>query len=194
MGRLIINIAMTVNGAFEAPAPEPQGWLVTDPDSMQAGLEMWQAADAMVLGRRTYEGLSAAWPQLAHVPGFEAYAARMNSMPKYVASRTLTGPLTWNATLLEKGDLINSIVRLKEEHDGNLIVPCAGELADSMIAADLVDEFWFNVSPYLWASGPRVLDDLGPVRLELVTATTFASGVVRLCYRPARDGAPHTRD
>ncbi|TDB78710.1 deaminase, partial [Actinomadura sp. KC216] len=182
MGRLIINVAMTVNGAFEAPAAEPQGgWLVTDRHSMQAGLEMWQAADAMVLGRRTYEGLAAAWPQLAHVPGFEAYAARMNGMPKYVASRSLTGPLEWNATLLE-GDLATTLRRLKDEHHGNLIVPSAGKFARDLIALDLVDEFWFNVSPYLWATGPRIFDDIGPVRLDLVNTTTFPSGMVRLCY------------
>ena len=56
MGRLVINNAMTVNGAYEAPVPEPGGWLVLDPYSQQASLEMWQAADAMVMGRRTYEG------------------------------------------------------------------------------------------------------------------------------------------
>jgi dihydrofolate reductase len=184
MGRLIVNVAMTVNGAFEAPAPEPQGWLVTDPDSMQAGLEMWQAADAMVLGRRTFEGLAAVWPQLAEVPGFEAYAARMNGMPKYVASRSLSGPLEWNATLLD-GDLATSMSRLKAEHDGNLVTPSAGELTRALIAHDLVDEYWFTVSPYLWATGPRIFDEIGPVRLELVNSTTFASGVVRLCYRPA---------
>ncbi|MER7082273.1 Dihydrofolate reductase [Saccharopolyspora kobensis] len=185
MGRLIINVGTTVNGAFEAPAPEPHGgWLVTDPDSMQAGLEMWQAADAMVLGRKTYEGLSAAWPQLANVPGFEAYAARMNGMPKYVASRSLTAPLDWNATLLE-GDLAENVRRLKEDHHGNLIVPCAGELTRDLIALDLVDEFWFNVSPYLWGTGPRIFDELGPIRLQLTSTTTFPSGVVRLCYRPA---------
>ncbi|GAA2636738.1 dihydrofolate reductase family protein [Actinomadura fulvescens] len=191
MGRLIINVAITVNGAFQAPAPEPQGWLVTDPDSMQAGLEMWQAADAMVLGRRTFEGLSAAWPQLANVPGFEAYAARMNGMPKYVASRSLTGPLEWNATLLD-GDLATSVSRLKDEHDGNLIVPGAGELARNLIAHDLVDEFWFNLSPYLWATGPRIFDDIGPVRLQLVNTTTFPSGVVRLSYRPSPADTPST--
>lgn len=189
MGRLIVNIAVTANGAFQAPAPEPQGWLVTDPGSMRAGLEMWQAADAMVLGRKTYEGLSAAWPQLADVPGFEAYAARMNGMPKYVASQSLTGPLAWNATLLD-GDLVESVSRLKDEHDGNLIVPCAGELTRDLIAHDLVDELRFTVSPYLWAAGPRVFDGLGPVRLELVNTTTFPSGVVCLCYRPALADTP----
>ncbi len=185
MGRLIINLATTINGAFEAPSPEAHGgWLVTDPDSMRAGQEMWQAADAMVLGRKTYEGLAEAWPQLADAPGFEAYAARMNGMPKYVASRTLNSSLGWNATLIE-GDLAEAVRDLKIAHDGNLIVPCAGELARALLDHDLVDEFWFTVSPYLWAAGPRLFEGIGPVRLELTSTTSFPSGVVRLCYRPA---------
>ena len=187
MGRLIINNAITVNGAFEAPVPEPGGWLVLDPDSQQASLEKWQAADAMVIGRKTYEGLAAVWPQLADVPGFEAYAHRMNSMPKYVASRTLSGPLTWNATLLD-GDLAESVSALKEKHQGSLIVTGAGELARSLMHQGLVDEIWFTVSPYLWATGPRIFDDVGAVRLELVATTTFPSGVVLLRYRPAAAG------
>lgn len=92
MGKLILIAAMTVDGAFEAPVAAPTGWFVLDPDSTQASLEMWQAADAMVIGRKTYEGLAAVWPQLAAVPTLEEYAHRMNSMPKYVASRTLEEP------------------------------------------------------------------------------------------------------
>jgi dihydrofolate reductase len=187
VGRLIISNAVSVNGAFEAPVPEPGGWLVLDSDSQAASLEMWQAADAMLIGRKTYEGLAAVWPQLAEVPGFEAFAARMNGMPKYVASRTLRGPLEWNATLLE-GDLATGVTALKDRHAGNLVVTGCGELAHDLIAQGLVDEIWFWVSPYLWATGPRILDDIGPVRLQLTGATTFSSGVVRLCYRlsPAR--------
>ena len=185
MGRLIISNAITVNGAFEAPVPEPRGWLVLDPDSQQASLEMWQAADAMLLGRKTYEGLAAVWPQMADLPGLEAFAEQMNSMPKYVASRTLSGPLEWNATLLE-GDLADSVSSLKDEHDGNLVASGAGELARDLMAQGLVDEVWFTVSPYLWETGPRIFDDVGAVRLEPVAATTFASGVVRLCYRQRR--------
>jgi len=184
VGRLILSNAMTVNGAFEAPVPEPNGWLVLDPDSQQASLEMWQASDAMVLGRKTYEGLAAVWPQMADLPGLEAFAEQMNRMPKYVASRTLSGPLEWNATLLE-GDLADSIGSLKDKHSRNLVVSGAGELARDLMLGGLVDEVWFTVSPYLWATGPRILDDVGAVRLELVTTTTFSSGVVRLCYRPA---------
>jgi dihydrofolate reductase len=184
MGRLIINNAITVNGAYEAPSPEPHGWLVLDADSQQASLDKWQAADAMVVGRKTYEGLAAVWPQLAEIPGYEAYAQRMNSMPKYVASRTLRPPLAWNATLLE-GELVDSISELKARHHGNLIVTGAGELARNLLADGLVDEVWFTVCPYLWGTGPRIFDDLGAVRLTLVATTTFPSGAVMLQYRPA---------
>ena len=186
MGRLIISNAITVNGAFEAPVPEPDGWLVLDPDSQQASLEMWQAADAMVLGRKTYEGLAAVWPQMADLPGFEAYAKQMNSMPKYVASRTLHAPLAWNATLLE-GDLAESVTALKDRHDGTLVVSGAGELAHALTMQGLVDEFWFWVSPYLWPKGPRIFDGAGTLRLELIGSTTFRSGVLRLAYRPVSD-------
>jgi dihydrofolate reductase len=139
-----------------------------------------------VLGRKTYEGLAAVWPQLADDPTFGVFADRLNSMPKYVASRTLRGPLEWNATLLE-GDLAQSVTALKDRHDGTLVVSGAGELAHDLTTLGLVDEFWFWVSPYLWATGPRIFDGVGPVPLELIGSTTFPSGVVRLAYRPAPD-------
>jgi dihydrofolate reductase len=185
MGRLVVNNAMTVNGAFEAPVPEPDGWLVLDADSNNVSLEQFLVADAMLLGRKTYEGLAAVWPQLTGDPTLGLFADRLNSMPKYVASRTLQAPLGWNATLLE-GDLAESVTALKERH-GLLIVSGAGELAHDLTAKGLVNEFWFWVSPYLWHAGPRIFDGVGPVRLELIGSTTFPSGVVRLAYRPASD-------
>jgi dihydrofolate reductase len=190
MGRLVINNAMTVNGAFEAPSPEPDGWLVLDADSNNVSLEQFLVADAMLLGSKTYEGLAAVWPTLVDDPALGVFAARLNAMPKYVASRTLREPLAWNATVL-KGDLAKSVAALKDDH-GLLIVSGAGELAHSLVAAGLVDEFWFWVSPSLWPAGPRIFDGVGPVRLELISSTTFPSGVVRLAYRPAsaqQDGA-----
>jgi dihydrofolate reductase len=184
MGRLVVNNAMTVNGAFEAPSPEPDGWLVLDADSNNVSLEQFLVADAMVLGRKTYEGLAAVWPTLVDDPTLGVFAERLNSMPKYVASRSLRAPLAWNATLLE-GDLTERVTALKQDH-GLLIVSGAGELAHALTAAGLVDEFWFWVSPSLWPAGPRIFDGAGPVRLELISSTAFPSGVLRLCYRPAR--------
>jgi dihydrofolate reductase len=177
---------MTVNGAFEAPSPEPDGWLVLDDDINQVSLEQFLAADAMLLGRKTYEGLAAVWPTLVEDPTLGGFADQMNSMPKYVASRSLQGPLEWNATLLE-GDLAESVTALKDRHDRTLVAVGAGELAHALITLGLVGEFWFWVSPSLWPSGPRIFDGVGPLRLELVGSTTFRSGVVRLAYRPAPD-------
>jgi dihydrofolate reductase len=184
MGRLIVHNQMTVNGAFEAP--DPGKWLVLDPDSSDAGMEQIRLADAMVLGRKTYEGLAAVWPNLVDDPALGRYAERVNSMPKYVASRSLSGPLTWNATLIE-GDLADSMRALKEKHEGNLIVSGCGELAHALTDQGLVDEFWFWVNPSLWPSGPRIFDGVGPVRLQLVASTAYPSGVVWLRYRPAAD-------
>jgi dihydrofolate reductase len=184
MGKLIVHNAMTVNGAFEAPTPE--AWFVLDEDSGDASIEQFMVADAMVLGRKTYEGLAAVWPQLASDPAMGRFAGRINAMPKYVASRTLSEPLEWNATLI-KGDLDQSVPALKAEHASNLIVSGCGELAHSLTRLGLVDEFWFWVHPHLWAEGPRIFDGVGPVRLELVTLTPFRSGVVWMRYRPASD-------
>ena len=111
----------------------------------------------------------------------------MNSMPKNVASRTLWGPLTWYATLLED-DLVDSVRNLKAKHHGDLIVTGAGELARSLVTQNLVDEFWFTVCPYLWPAGPRVFDGLSAIPLDLVATRTFPGGVVQLCYRPSSAG------
>ena len=94
MGRLIVHNAVTVNGAFEAP--DPDKWLVLDADSSDASLEQFVLADAMVLGRKTYEGLAAVWPHLGDDPALGRYAERINTMPKYVAS----GPCAsrWSGT------------------------------------------------------------------------------------------------
>jgi dihydrofolate reductase len=182
MGKLISHTAITVNGAFEAPAPDT--WLSVDNDSNDAQLEQLVLADALVLGRKTYEGLAAVWPHLVDDPNFGRSAGTINGMPKYVASRTLSGPLEWNATVL-KDDLDKAIPAIKQENDGNLIISGTGELTHDLTRRGHVDEFWFWVNPNLWASGPRVFDGVGPVPLQLVSATPYRSGVVWLRYRPA---------
>ena len=182
MAKLIIHNAVTINGAFESPAPD--GWFVLDNDSGDDTLQQLVSADALVLGRKTYEGLAAVWPQLASDPTMGRFAGRINSMPKYVASRTLTEPLEWNATLI-KGDLDEAVPALKAEHLGNLIVSGCGELAHTLTRQGFVDEFWFWVHPSIWAEGPRIFDGVGPVPLELVASTPYRSGVIWLRYRPA---------
>ncbi|MDG4791760.1 dihydrofolate reductase family protein [Micromonospora sp. WMMD1102] len=182
MGKVIVKNQVTVNGAFEAPSPED--WLELDADSGDTSLQQMSLADAMLLGRKTYEGLAAVWPHLGEHPSMGAYAGRINRMPKYVASRTLIGPLDWNAILIE-GDVVQAVPALKERHTGNLIVSGCGELAYTLAQQGLVDEFWFFVNPHVWPDGPRILDGVGPIRLQLIAATSFRSGVVWLRYGPA---------
>ncbi|WP_086827960.1 dihydrofolate reductase family protein [Allokutzneria sp. NRRL B-24872] len=182
MGKVIVRNQVTVNGSFEAPTPED--WLELDADSNDASLEQLVLADALLLGRKTYEGLAAVWPHLGEDPTIGRFAERINSMPKYVATRTLSGPLDWNATALD-GDLVQSVSALKEKHSGDLIVSGCGELAHSLARQGLVDEFCFTVNPHLWPAGPRVFDGVGPIRLQLIAATPYRSGVVQLRYRPA---------
>ena len=122
--------------------------------------------------------------KLANEPSMARFAERINPMPKYVASRTLSEPLEWNASLIA-GELEDAVPALKEQHDGNLIVSGCGSLAHALTRQDSVDEFWFWINPFIWASGPRIFDGVGPVRLELVASTPYRSGVVWLRYRPA---------
>ena len=98
----------------------------------------------------TYEGLAAVWPHLGEDPTMGPYAEQINAMPKYVASRTLTGPLEWNATLIE-GEVAQAVPALKQKHTGNLIVSGCGELAHTLATDGLVDEYWFWVNPHLCA-------------------------------------------
>lgn len=182
MGKVILHSAVTVNAAYEAPTPE--GWFVLDNDSRDASLDQLTIADAMLLGRKTYEGLAAVWPNLGGVPGMERFAERINAMPKYVASRTLSAPLTWNATLIE-GDLTECITEVKEKSNTLWLSGC-GEFAQALAQRGLIDEYWFGVHPHLWPAGPRFFDGFGPLRLELVSATPYKSGVVMLRYRPAK--------
>src|SRR5206468_1185509 len=121
------------------------------------------------------------------------FAERVNSIPKYVASRTLKEPLEWNASLI-KGDLGDGVASLKRQHRGNLISFGCGELAYELVTHGLADEIHFWVNPAVWGSGDRAFHGR-QVRLQLIATTAFDSGVTLLCYRPAPDQlAPLRRD
>ncbi len=109
----------------------------------------------------------------------------MNTIPKYVASRTLEEPLDWNASLLE-GGLAEGVAGLKRQHRGNLLSFGCGELAYELASQGLADEVHFWVQPVVWGSGERAFHGRR-VRLRLVATTAFDSGITLLCYRPAPD-------
>ena len=173
----IITCVITVDGLIEAPVPKPDGWLIMDGDHEQPQLQMFTDAAAMLLGRKSYEGFAAVWPTMAG-----PWADRLNSMPKYVASKTLDGPLTWNASLI-KGDLVEGVKRLKSELDGDLMVSGSGTFARFLAENGLVDEvFW--VHPTVQGKGDRPFLDGPPIDLTPLGVEAFDSGVALLRYRP----------
>ena len=173
MGRLIVSTQMTLDGVIDVG-----GWYVAEGEHDRAGKEQLTQASAVLLGRKTYEGLAAYWSPLQ-----DDWANLINPIPKHVASRTLHGPLEWNSTLLE-GDATDAVSSLKGELPSDLLVYGCGELARSLLAATLVDEFRFWVHPAVWGSGTRPFQGEAQDRLELLSSETFDSGVTLLRYAP----------
>lgn len=139
-------------------------------------------ADAPLLGRLTYEGFAQAWPQRSGDP----YTDRINAMPKYVASRTLT-ETEWNATVLD-GDVVEQVVALKAEPGANLLKFGTGELDRALLANGLVDELHLWVFPVLAGAGQPLIDGIDVTHLELIGTTPFASGIVVSTYGPKSAG------
>jgi dihydrofolate reductase len=174
MGRLIVTTQMTLDGVIDVGE-----WYVAEGGHDRAGKEQLRNASAVLLGRMTYEGLAAYWSPLT-----DEWANLINSKPKYVASRTLHGPLEWNATLLE-GDTTDAVSKLKDELPSDLLIYGCGALARSLLAATLVDELRFWVHPALWGSGERPLQGEAQNRLRLLGSEAFDSGVTLLRYADA---------
>lgn len=136
--------------------------------------------DALLMGRKTYEGFAQVWPTMQGKD-----ADRINGMPKYVASRTLKEPLQWNATLI-KDDVAETIRKLKQEPGQSLLQYGVGELTHTMLKAQLVDEIRLLVYPFAFGEGPRIFEHMGVNVLKLVEMKTFSSGVVALHYEPQK--------
>jgi dihydrofolate reductase len=182
MGRLIVSTQITLDGVMTVGEWfNKHGEHDWHKSAGQASLDQLRAADAFVLGRKNYEGLSAVWPTLSDDVGF---ADRVNSLPKYIASRSLRGPLTWKATLLE-GDMAASVAALKQRTSGNLLSFGFGEFAYQLVEHGLADELRYWVNPVSWGEGERPFFGKGPIPMELVGATTYDTGIVLLSYRPA---------
>jgi dihydrofolate reductase len=174
LNRLILSTTMTVDGVISVGE-----WYVSEGEHDRAARKQFDQPAAMLLGRKTYEGLAAFWSAETG-----PWADVLNPMPKFVASRTLQGSLDWNATVIE-GELADGVSKLKEEFDGDLMLIGCGELARNLLAAGLIDELRFWLHPALWGPGDRPFQGEEQVRLELVGSETFDSGVTLLRYRPA---------
>jgi dihydrofolate reductase len=153
------------------------------------------AADALLLGRVTYEGFAAAWPGM--MDQYEGprrvelaeYAGMMNGYPKHVVSSTLQEPLEWNASLIE-GDIAEEVSRLKRQPGKDMLVFGSAALVDTLLEHDLIDEYRIMVFPVVVGSGKRLFKDgLDTKVLKLVDTKVFGSGVVVLTYEPAGEDA-----
>ncbi len=174
MSKLINTTTLTVDGLTDVG-----DWYVSEGGHDAAGREQFDGAAGLVMGRKTYEGLAAYWPEQEG-----PWADLLNPLPKFVASRTLEGPLEWNAALLE-GDAVEALARLKDELDSDLILTGCGELARDLLAAELIDELRFWLHPSIGGEGTRPYE--GERRgLRLLGSTTHDSGVTLLRYEPSR--------
>lgn len=178
MRKVISSTMMTLNGVME----NPHLWSFDfwSDEIAKYAYEQLFASDTLIMGRLTYEGFAEAWSSRA---GSDEFADRMNSLPKYVASRTAAIPLNWNATLIE-GDVAAAIASLKTQAGQDILQYGCGELTHTLIRAGLVDELRLLIFPVVVNEGRRLLDELDKMGLKLLTTQVFNSGVVALHYQP----------
>ena len=177
--RVVATTYLTLDGYID----EPGRWSLpfwSDEAAQFKARELF-ASDAQLLGRVTYEGFAAAWPTME---GTGEFGEKMNTMPKYVASRTLD-TATWNATII-KGEVADRVRELKQEDGGDLLIGGSGQLIDYLTTHDLIDEYRMMVVPIVLGNGTKRLFNGVPQRtFTLVESLTLPKGVVVNTYHPA---------
>jgi dihydrofolate reductase len=185
MGKIVVSENMTLDGVVQDPAGREGfrlgGWVgrIGDQGRDQAAkilLDENLRADALLLGRRSYEFLAAVWP-----PRSGALADRLNSMPKYLASSTIEDP-EWSNTTVLKGDVVNEVSTLKQELDGEILVPASFQLWHALLAHDLVDELRLMVYPVLLGAGERLFGETGEARPMRLLDIRAVDDLARLTY------------
>lgn len=177
MRKLIESTHVALGGEIGSP----QNWAFPylDDEHMRYASDLLAEADALLLGRRTYEGLSAAYTAMASDP----FVDRMNSIPKFVASKTLT-EATWNATVIP-GDVVDFVAELKRQPGGTIVKYGNGPLDRPLMTSNLIDEFHLLLTPVAAGSGQHLFEEIhGAPQLSLAEVRRFASGVLVLIYTP----------
>ena len=187
MGRIVVTEFVSLDGVMEDPGGSEDfdygGWSFEysrGDEGDQFKLDETMGSDALLLGRKTYEGFAEAWPQRDG-----EFADRFNSMPKYVVSSTLTDPEWTNTTVID-GNLADEVARLRDAHDGDIVVHGSAQLAQALLENDLVDEVRLMVFPVVLGRGKRIFgetSDRKPLRLS--DSKTVGDGVSILIYEPA---------
>jgi dihydrofolate reductase len=191
MAKLVVGAFLSVDGVMQAPSGPDEdpsggfthgGWSVGYWDeAMSRIIVRWtEQADALLLGRKTYEIFAAYWPRVSDE---DPIAAKLNSVRKYVASTTL-GHVEWNNSTLIDGDVADAVARLKDEPGGEIQVHGSWDLIQTLVKHDLVDEYRLWLFPVLLGSGKRLFGDgTTPGGLELLDSTASGTGVVITRYR-----------
>ncbi|HSJ85546.1 MAG TPA: dihydrofolate reductase family protein [Acidimicrobiia bacterium] len=193
MGQLIVTEFVTLDGVGQAPGEPDEdreggfghgGWQapLLDQESGNAMFEQAKLMDALLLGRKTYEIFANYWP---NAPQEIPFTGLLNRVPKYVASRTLAGPLAWQRSTLVAGDLADAILSLKERHNEVHVIGSL-DLVQSLLRLGLVDRFNLWIYPVLLGSGKQVFaDGTMPTALHLIESITYTNGTVQLAYETA---------
>jgi dihydrofolate reductase len=187
VGRIIVTEFVSVDGVMEDPGGGEDfkhgGWsfeFSRGDEGDKFKIDETFGADAQLLGRRTYDGFAEAWPSRS-----DEFADKFNSMPKYVVSSTLKDPEWTNTTVLD-GDVGESVARLKDEIDGNIVVHGSAQLAQTLLDLDLVDEVRLMVFPVVLGTGKRLFAETrDKKKLRLASHQIVGDGVAILVYEPA---------
>lgn len=171
---------VTIDGVMEDPAWSDEYF---NDELAKFQYDQLFASDALLLGRVTFEGFAGAWPSMEETEG--EFAVRMNALPKFVASRTLSEPLAWNGTLLE-GDLADEVAKLKRQPGEDLLIYGSGELVNALHPHGLIDRYALMVFPVTVGRGRRLFrDGTEKTGLTLTDVKTTGTGVALLTYSTA---------
>jgi dihydrofolate reductase len=184
MGNVVVTEFITLDGVIQDPGGsgemERGGWSFEynrGEEGDKFKLDELNASDAQLLGRITYEGFAAAWPKMQDDAGF---ADKMNSMPKYVVSTTITDP-EWENTTVISENVPEEVAKLRDQHDGDILIAGSAKLVQSLVDADLVDEWRLMVFPEVLGEGKRLFDGGLPRRkLKLTDDRPLGPDGIRL--------------
>ena len=187
MGRIAVTEFISLDGVIEDPGGGENfrhgGWsfeIERGEDGDRFKLDETMSADALLLGRRTYEGFAEAWPSREG-----EFADKFNNMPKYVVSSTLKDPDWTNSTVLD-GDVVEDVSKLRQEFDGEIVVHGSAQLVQALVEHGLVDELRLMVFPVVLGAGKRLFGETSDKRrLRLADSKTVGDGVAILTYEPA---------
>jgi dihydrofolate reductase len=193
MRKLLVIDFLSLDGVMQAPGQPDEdteggfkhgGWAIPyhDEGLAESVADSMAATDAYLFGRKTFENFAAYWPT---APRDIPFTDHLNNTAKYVVSRTLKEPDWHNSTVVE--DVVEEVPKLKQQPGKNIAVLGSGQLVQTLIEIDLVDEYFLTVYPVVLGGGKRLFrDDEQLRRLELVDSKTTSTGGIALTYRPAR--------